>query len=167
MNIFLTGNPGSGKTTLVKELIKDLDRDICGFFTPEMREGGSRKGFKISEINSDKEGVLASVDVEDGPSVSKYKVNLEDLDEFSKRLKDRMEENDMVVIDEIGVMELYSDEFEDLLEKAIDSDKLLLATLHTNLIDKYKGRGKVIWVTKKSRSDLKDKVLEIMNYMKK
>lgn len=164
MNIFLTGKPGSGKTSLIKEILKELDGDACGFFTPEIRKGGERKGFKLEDIDTDKEGILASVDVDDGPSVSKYKVNMEDLDDFSKRLMERIEGKDIIVIDEIGVMELYSDSFKEALEKAIQSDKVLIASLHRKLIDDYRGRGKIIWVTKKSRRDLKDKILEVINY---
>lgn len=162
MNVFLTGNPGSGKTSLIKSILKELDGDVCGFFTPEIRKNGSRKGFKLKDIDTDKEGVLASVDIKEGPSVSKYTVNMEDLDDFSRRLFGRMDSKEIVVIDEIGVMELYSDEFKKTLGKAIDSDKLLLATLHKNLINKYMDKGKVIWVTRKSKNTLKEKTLEII-----
>lgn len=164
MNIFLTGKPGSGKTTMVKELLEELEGDLCGFFTPEIREDGERIGFRLEDIDTEKDGTLASVNVEDGPKVSKYKVNLEDLNDFSERLSKRMDEKDIVVIDEIGVMELYSDKFEEVLDKAIDSEKLLLATLHRNLIDKYRNKGKIIWVTRKDRKEIKDKTLELIDY---
>lgn len=163
MDIFLTGKPGSGKTSLIKGLIKEVDGEAAGFFTPEMRKDGKRIGFKLKDIDTSKEGILASVNIEDGPSVSKYKVNIEDLDDFSKRLKERMDDKDIIVIDEMGVMEFYSDEFKDLVEKAINSDKLFIASLHRKLIDDYRERGKVVWVTRNSRKDLKEKILELID----
>lgn len=164
MNIFLTGQPGSGKTTLVKQVLKDVDGEVGGFFTPEMRESGERIGFRLEDVDTDKEGILASVNVDEGPSVSKYRVNIDDLDDFSERLRERMKGKDIVVIDEIGVMELYSDKFKELLDEVLNSEVTLLATLHRKLVDDYRKRGKIIWVTKKSKGKLKEKILELIDY---
>ncbi|MFP4116516.1 MAG: NTPase [Candidatus Aenigmatarchaeota archaeon] len=163
MNIFLTGKPGSGKTTLLKEIVEDLDEEFCGFTTPEIREDGERTGFHIEDIKTGDKGVLASVDIENGPSVSKYKVNLEALKMFSEKVLEDMGGGDSIAIDEIGVMELYSDNFEEMLDKAIDSEKLLIATLHRNLVERFQDKGKVIWVTRKSKDKIKDKVLDIID----
>ena len=162
MNIFLTGKPGSGKTTLLKEIIEEVGGEACGFFTPEIREGGERTGFWLEDVKTGDKGVLASVEIEEGPTVSKYKVNLEGLKRFSEKVSEDLEDCDTVVIDEIGVMELYSDEFEEMLNRAIESDKLLLATLHTNLVERFGDKGRVIWVTRSSSRDIKEKVLEII-----
>lgn len=162
MNIFLTGKPGSGKTTLLKEIIEGLEGEVCGFFTPEIRENGERTGFRIEDIKTGDKGVLASVDIEEGPSVSKYRVNVEGVKRFSEKILEDMEDADIVAIDEVGVMELYSDAFEDMLDRAIESDKLLIATLHMNLVQRYEDKGKVIWVTRSSNRDLKKKVLEML-----
>lgn len=163
MNIFLTGKPGSGKTTLLEDIIEDLDKDFCGFTTPEIRENGERTGFHIEDISTGDRGVLASVDIDNGPSVSKYKVNLEGLKMFSEKVSEDMEDSEGVAIDEIGVMELYSDNFEEMLNKGLDSDKLLIATLHRNLVERFQEKGKVIWVTRNSSNDIKEKVLDLID----
>lgn len=162
MNIFLTGKPGSGKTTLLKGVLDELECDACGFFTPEIREDGERTGFRIEDIKTGDKGVLASVKIEEGPSVSKYRVNLDGVERFSQKVLEDMEDSNVVAIDEIGVMELYSDGFEEMLDKAIESDKILIATLHRNLVERYEDRGKVIWVTRSSSNDLKGKIIEIL-----
>ncbi len=162
MNIFLTGKPGSGKTRLLKEVLEELDGEVCGFFTPEIRENGDRTGFRIKDIKTGDKGVLASVKIDEGPSVSKYKVNVEGVERFSKKVMEDMADSDIVAIDEIGVMELYSDSFSEMLKMAIESDKLLIATLHVNLIDRYEDQGKVIWVTRGSAKDVKKKVIELI-----
>ncbi|MFP4115962.1 MAG: NTPase [Candidatus Aenigmatarchaeota archaeon] len=164
MNIFLTGKPGSGKTTLLKSILEELDRTTCGFFTPEIREDGERTGFRIEDLKTGDKGVLASVELEEGPSVSKYRVNLKDLKRFSDKVMEDMENSEVVVIDEIGVMELYSDEFKDLLNRAMTSDKLLLATLHRSLVEDYGDEGKVIWVTRSSAEDIKGRLVELVDY---
>ncbi|MCS7180330.1 MAG: AAA family ATPase, partial [bacterium] len=45
-NILITGLPGCGKTTLIKEIIKVINFEKVGFFTEEIREKGERVGFK-------------------------------------------------------------------------------------------------------------------------
>lgn len=165
MNVFLTGKPGSGKTTVLKKALNNLDTpSVGGFFTPEMRESGSRVGFKLRSFNGDEEGILASTKRDQGPKISKYRVNLDDLDRFSEMLMEQVEEKEIVALDEIGVMELQSDKFKEALNKAINSDKTLLATLHTNLINDYRNEGKVIWVTRKTNSETHKKVLDLINY---
>jgi len=44
-NIFLTGAPSSGKTTVIKKLIGQLDHPVRGFYTEEERMGGSGSVF--------------------------------------------------------------------------------------------------------------------------
>jgi len=162
MNIFLTGKPGSGKTALLKDIVEELDIDFCGFLTPEMREDGKRKGFHIEDIITGDRGVLASIDIEKGPSVSKYRVNLEGLKMFSEKVEEDIEDTEGIAIDEIGAMELHSDNFKKMLDKAIESDSLLIATLHTNLVDKFQDRGKIIWITRSSSRNIKKKILDLI-----
>jgi len=43
-NIFLTGHPSSGKTTVIKKVIKKLGIPANGFYTEEERAAGKRLG---------------------------------------------------------------------------------------------------------------------------
>ncbi|MCD4764226.1 MAG: nucleoside-triphosphatase [Desulfobacterales bacterium] len=47
-NIFLTGPPSSGKTTIIKKVIKKLGLPANGFYTEEERAYGKRIGFIMS-----------------------------------------------------------------------------------------------------------------------
>ena len=60
-NILLTGLPGSGKTTLIRNVLSELPGWIrcAGFFTAEVREGRERTGFEIVTLDGCK-GPLAS-----------------------------------------------------------------------------------------------------------
>ena len=49
MKIVLTGEPGIGKTTLIKKLAKVLGNKAIGFWTEEVRDPKTKKrtGFKV------------------------------------------------------------------------------------------------------------------------
>ena len=48
-NIFLTGAPSSGKTTVIKKIVRKLDFPACGFYTEEERLDGRRVGFMLKD----------------------------------------------------------------------------------------------------------------------
>ncbi len=164
-NIFLTGKPGVGKTTIIKEILDKLERSAGGIFTPELIEDGNRVGFRLVEVQGSDEGILASVNQKKGPQVSKYKVNLDDLDKFSRKIEGAIEgDEEIIVIDEIGKMEMYSNKFKEVLKKAINSDKLLLATLHRSLVIRYGNKGNMFKVTEDNRDELPSEILKLINY---
>ncbi len=163
-NIFLTGRAGVGKSTIIKKILDRIDKSVGGIFTPEIREDGKRKGFKIVDIDSGEEGILASVNQDEGPKISKYRVNLDDLDRFSDRILDAVEGKDVIVIDEVGKMEMYSDKFKVALDEAIESDKLLLATLHKSLVIRFGSKGNMFKVTGENRDDLPEELIKIIDY---
>jgi len=47
-NFLLTGRPGIGKTTVAQAIIRQFEDDARGFVTGEIRESGTRKGFRIT-----------------------------------------------------------------------------------------------------------------------
>lgn len=144
IKIFVTGRPGIGKTTLVSKVIKIIRENgysVGGIITEEFRERGFRKGFKIIDIGSNKTGILASVNLTNGPRVGKYIVNLIDLDNIGvKAIENAARNSDLIVIDEIGPMELYSEKFRKIVLDIMDGDKPLLATIHWRIGSKKFGK---------------------------
>jgi len=137
-NILITGLPGCGKSTLVKKLI--AGKKVGGIVTPEIRRGRWRWGFEIVDLSSGDKGVLASIDVKEGPAVGKYRVNLEDLDEVgSKALEEAVNDPriEIIVIDEIGKMECFSERFKRAVVAALDSEKHVLATISYQDFDPF------------------------------
>lgn len=131
-NLLLTGRPGSGKSTIIQQIVRDLKSRgirIAGLYCPEIRGPEGRLGFKIVELSSGEERILAHVK-ERGPRVSKYGVNLANLQEMSKKAIESLSEADVVVIDEIGPMEVMSPLFRELVRKALNSSKPVLSAIH-------------------------------------
>jgi nucleoside-triphosphatase len=127
--ILLTGRPRVGKTTIIKDVVSKLPGQAGGFYTEEMRERGRRQGFKIVTLEG-QEGVLAHVSIKSRMRVSKYGVNLADLEGIGvAAIQEAVAQKDYVVIDEIGKMELFSPAFKEAVWEAIHSDKPVLGTI--------------------------------------
>jgi len=163
--ILLTGRPRVGKTTIIKGVVRKLPGQVGGFWTEEMRERGRRQGFKIVTLDG-QEGVLAHVDIKSRMRVSKYRVNLTDLEDIGvAAIREAVAQKDYVVIDEIGKMELFSQAFKDAAWEAIHSDKPVLGTITLSShpwADSVKALPQVtiIEVTQANRDRLAQQVLD-------
>jgi nucleoside-triphosphatase len=162
--LLLTGNPGVGKTTVLIKTVNALKVEGCsvgGMISREVREGGARVGFEILDLNSSRRGWLAHVNQKSGPQVGKYRVNIEDLNGIgAQAIFDAVENCDVIAIDEIGPMELFSEKFEEATRKALESRKLVVAVVHwkahDNLIVEAKKRkdAELTTVTHENREKL-------------
>jgi nucleoside-triphosphatase len=137
--ILITGPPRCGKTTLISKLIKYYTNEknyvIYGFLTPEVREGKNRIGFDIVDIFSGEISQLARVgNYRTRHQVGKYNVFLEKLNEFiEKKLELNGKSLDLVIIDEIGKMELFSKKFQNYIKKIFTLDLSVIATIGLRL----------------------------------
>jgi nucleoside-triphosphatase len=127
----LTGRPGVGKTTIIRAVVARLGTGAAGFYTEEMREGGRRTGFRLVTLDG-MAGLLASVNISSPYRVGKYGVHRHDLEHVGVRALRRAVEEpaaSVVVVDEIGKMELFSAAFRDVVLAALDGAKPVLATI--------------------------------------
>jgi nucleoside-triphosphatase len=162
--LLLTGNPGIGKTTVLLravEVLKGKGFRVGGIVTREVRSYGERVGFEILDISTNRRGWLARVDQNQGPRVGKYRVNLEDLNNVgATALLKSLEDFDIVAVDEVGPMESCSTQFMKAVEKAVESRKIVIGTVHwkmTNeLIDRIRARedAEIFVVTRENRDSL-------------
>jgi nucleoside-triphosphatase len=138
--LLITGAPGVGKTTVLTKAISILREKgfkVGGMLSREVREEGVRVGFEIRDLNSGKRGWLAHVNQQTGPQVGKYCVNLADLENVGARaINEAIETCDIVGIDEIGPMELFSEKFRNAVETAMKSHKIVIAVIHWKATDK-------------------------------
>lgn len=170
MNVLITGPPGVGKTTLldkIKKKIEDLDYSTGGMYSPEIREEGKRTGFNIIDIASMQKGVLASTHNTIGPTVGKYRVNLDDINDIGVlALKNALKTSDYIFIDEIAPMELASSSFSQMVWEVMESQKTVIAVIHQRskhpFILKVKNRedAMIFDINLKNRDSLTDEILQ-------
>jgi len=128
--VLLTGKPGIGKTTALKSLVNTIGLNQCGgFYTEEMRQKGQRIGFQIVTLGG-KTSVFAHSDWDTPYRVGRYHVNCRILDSLGvQSLIQAISTKKFVIIDEIGPMELFSENFKQAVLEVLDSNKTLLGTI--------------------------------------
>ena len=162
--LLLTGQPGTGKTALIKEVLTRTEIRAGGFYTEEIRAGGVRQGFRIITLDG-QEAILAHVGISSPYRVSKYRVDTDALERVAvPALRRAVKESDLIVIDEIGKMELLPPQFRGAVMHAVDSDKKVLGTVMFSphpFADELKRRPEVetLLVTRDNRIDVTKKVL--------
>ncbi|WP_440955222.1 NTPase [Methanosarcina sp. Mfa9] len=170
--IAVTGKPGVGKSTIVAKaagkLAEKRGLKIGGIRTAEIRKDGKREGFSIEDLATGKTGILSHVKGS-GPRVGKYHVNLEDLAGIAAGALMAALDCDLVVIDEIGPMELKSEEFISAVEDILESERQVLAVLHRSskhpLAQKVREEFEVLTVDEGNRDYLPDKIVEMFGYI--
>jgi nucleoside-triphosphatase len=154
-NILITGVPGVGKTTLIRNLITRLGGfQLAGFFTQEIREKGVRKGFELVGLDGTI-SLLSHVSIKSPFRVSKYGVDVAGFEKFLDSQQFLIPETDIVLIDEIGKMECFSEKFLGMVAASLDSEIPVVATISR------KGGGFITAV--KARSDVVLTVLTLEN----
>jgi len=125
----LTGQPGTGKTRIIKQAIAGVKGKAGGFYTEEIRSRGVRQGFRLVTLDG-QTAILAHINIHSPYRVSKYGVDIESLDRVGvPALEQAAQECDLVVVDEIGKMELFSPRFRETVQGIINSGKRLLGTI--------------------------------------
>jgi len=176
--IFITGPPRTGKTTILlgaTEALRMKGYKLGGMISQEIREKGVRVGFEIRDYASGRKGWLAHINQPVGPRIGKYRVNLNDLNSIGvaailKAVKDA----NIVLIDEVGPMELLSEPFIEVVQKAVASPKPVFGTIHYHvqhgLIKQIRSRkdAEIIEVTQETRTQLPtliaDKIVSFKKY---
>ncbi len=168
-NIFITGKPGSGKTTLIIKIANSKkDKTMGGFYTEEIRvgttrfrEGRDRVGFSVKTLSGE-DGILShvhpvrkkappglsnGVSFKSGPRVGKYWVDIDVIDKLIvNSIEEAIRDKDIIVIDEIGKMEMVSRNFKSAVKNALDSQKIVLATIpvySNTFLDSLKARNDI------------------------
>lgn len=166
-NVFLTGEPRVGKTTAVHEVVcrfrSQKEAKVQGVYSPEVRENGERVGFRIEPLEEGKDGeVMAHVEYDRRRSVGKYGVDESAVSSVAKSAI-RTEEADLVVVDEIAPMQIYSDVFVERVRELLDSRTRVVGVVQegseTGFIQEVKDRGVILRVTQSNRDGIPERVL--------
>jgi nucleoside-triphosphatase len=127
--ILITGLPGSGKTTLIKKIAGQINSPIRGFFTSEIRKGKSRVGFEV-ETFSGKRALMSHINISSPYKVGKYGVDVAGFEKIAlPEMEDALRDQSILIIDEIGKMELFSERFKELLTELFTTEMPLIAAI--------------------------------------
>jgi nucleoside-triphosphatase len=169
-NIFLTGAPSSGKTTVIRKVIALLRYPATGFYTEEQRVEGRRTGFVMKTIEG-KSGHLAHQDIRSDFHIRRYGVSIENIEAIAvPSITPR--NGYLIILDEIGKMECFSDVFKQAALRALDSPNIVVGTITLggdDFISRIKGREdlEIHEVTEKNRDLLPDLILERVAHLLK
>ncbi len=161
MKIFVSGLPGCGKTTLLKKLYEILKEkfNVDGFITEEIRENKKRVGFKIFLLKLKKEFLFASKEIKSNVCYAGYYL---DLNSFENAI-DLIDLNSQIlIIDEIGKMEMESKKFQQFISKILNSNKTIIASVHRNLLNLVKNKGKVYWLNEENRNKIFEEIKQLI-----
>jgi nucleoside-triphosphatase len=129
--LLLTGRPGIGKTTVIRAVADQLGERAGGFYTEEIRSAGGRKGFRLVTLDG-QEAVMAHVNLRGRgrPRVSRYGVDVAAIERIGvAALRRAIRKGQIVVVDEIGKMELFCGPFKDVVLQAMDGPYRVVATV--------------------------------------
>ena len=176
--ILVTGPPGAGKTTLIKNISQKLmesGKIVAGFYTEEIRQASKRTGFDI--VTLDKESVrgqLARIENAGSntraPKVGQYTVLMDDFERISLTAleQNKVNHSDFIIIDEIGKIECFSRRFQSVVRALYSTNKNIISTIPLSkgkplpLVEELSSRSdtSIMTVSKENRDYLGVSVLK-------
>jgi len=172
IKIGITGLPGAGKTHALIKVIEMLEangKSVGGMITEPIIEDKKRTGFIVRDWATKENAVMAHVDISSKFMVGKFGVDLEALESVGvNAITNACKEADVIVIDEVGRMEVESEKFVKAVKDALDVDKPMLLTLHKKsrnpLLQDIRRRDdiRILEVTPINRNLLPYKIMKLM-----
>lgn len=126
-NIFITGPPSIGKTTVIKKVIKLLMDPVKGFYTEEECVYGQRVGFIMHTLDG-KQGYLAHQDIASDYKIRRFGVSIENIESIAVPAI-APDAKSVIILDEIGKMECFSEKFVAAAKQALDSLNIVIGTI--------------------------------------
>lgn len=132
--MLLTAAPGTGKTTAVEKIINLLGIQNCGgFYTIEIKNHeGQRTGFECITLNG-AEVRLADIYSDSQIRLSRYGLDIKGFEEIAiAAMEEALKTKQVLIIDEIGPMQFFSEKFKQVLDTVFGSEKIVIGTIFFN-----------------------------------
>jgi nucleoside-triphosphatase len=172
--IGITGMPKVGKTRSLLKIIEFLETDgykLEGMITEPIIEKNERVGFYVEDLQTHEREVFAHKKFDFKEKVGDYGVDEKALEKIGIPAIEKAITDDnihIIIIDEIGKMEMLSERFCEVVIEALDSNKPIIVTLHkksrTPLLQDVRRRDdiRILEVTPVNRNLLPYKIEKIM-----
>lgn len=172
IKIGITGLPGAGKTQSLTRVIEMLEKEgktVGGMITQPVIENGKRTGFYVMNWLTKEKEIFAHIKFNSKIVIGRYGVNIEVLDRVGvKALEDGGDKAEIIVIDEIGKMEIESEKFIEAVKNVLDLEKTIIMTLHkksrNSLLQEIRRRDdiRILEVTPINRNLLPYKIMKLL-----
>src|SRR5437870_3215718 len=166
------GPPRRGQNLLPSQSHRDARGDglkVGGMITEPIVKRNRREGFYVMDWATKEKRVFASREITSKTMVGRYGVDISALEEVGvNALRGATANADVIVIDEVGKMEVESPNFVLAVKDALDADKPLLLTLHKKsrnpLLQDIRRRDdvRILEVTMVNRNLLPYKIVKLM-----
>jgi len=183
--IGITGLPRSGKSAVMEKVLDMLTDErqremtmrgiarehplLGGVRTEPLLENGERLGYKVINIVTEEEGVIAHKSIDSRLRVLGYGLNMEELERVAiPAIQYAVDHCEVLVIDEIGKFSVESEAFVAAVRSALEVDMPTLLTLHKKsrhpLLQDIRRRddGRILEVTPVNRALLPYKIHKLM-----
>lgn len=168
-HLFLTGEMGAGKTTLIQKLLAENKLPVRGFITKRLLlDGADHPGVYIMPAagpwnTNGQMQQLATI-----KENRAFEINLDAFDNFGVKLLTSCQ-NGLIIMDELGFLESDANKFCRQVLELLDGDVPVLGVLKpmkTPFLDRVRAHNKVsvIEVTEANRHQLYPKLLEVIRY---
>lgn len=126
--VIITGDRQQGKTTFVKQLITELKMqgvEVAGFLAPGVHEAGDRVGFDLMNIRNGEMTQLCRNSGVEGVKFSRFIFSIEGIAKGDEiLLPENIVDSQLVVIDEIGPMELKRQGWWKAVTRLVEASKV-------------------------------------------
>lgn len=134
MIILLTGKPGIGKSTAIRNFISLNALPAEWVITEAIIDPatGTRAGFRAENSDNVERIISHKTDIESDAVVGENRVDTHAVDAMFAHILNTATTRDdtLTIVDEIGPIQLLSDTFSDSLERALSSRADIVATIH-------------------------------------
>ncbi|MGQ0779437.1 MAG: nucleoside-triphosphatase [Pseudonocardiales bacterium] len=133
VRLLLDGPPKVGKSVVMRRLVRLLRERgavVGGFVTDEIRERDRRVGFVVRDV-AGPDAILAHQDLQTGVRVGRFGVDVPAFERVAlPALRRAQDGGGVVIIDELGRMELASAPFVEAVDALLAGSLSVVATVH-------------------------------------
>lgn len=162
--LLLSGEPRVGKTTALKKIIEMIGKDNCiGFYTEEICDELDRIGFDCVSLDGTRIRI-ADINLNSDTKIGRYGIDIVAFENFIMQIiSNSFSSNKIIVIDEIGPMQLLSTKFKEQLNNILNGSNYVIGTIfykeHPDIDEIKRIPGiKIYALTKDNRNGVLEKI---------